>query len=156
MKTATVVRRLEPAKSVEVITEDSVALLFRDRYRGQLLFDHDLKAWFVWDGNRWRQDKTALAFEFARQLARELTLDQSPKLRTIANKVSFAAGVEKFSRSDRAFAVDATEWDPIIFLLGTPGGTVNLRDGTLQPASPEARITKLTAVAPAETADCPI
>jgi putative DNA primase/helicase len=155
MKTATV-RRLEPSKSIEVVTEDSVALLFRDRYRGELLFDHDLKAWFVWDGNRWRQDKTTLAFEFARQLARELTLDQSPKSRTTANKVSFANGVEKFSRSDRAFAVDASEWDPNIFLLGTPDGTLNLLDGTLQPAAPESRITKLTAVGPADTADCPI
>src|SRR5271155_4599004 len=107
MKTATV-RRLEPAKSIDVITEDSVALMFRERYAGQLLFDHDMKTWFVWDGQRWKHDKTTLAFEFARQLARELTLTQSPKSRMTANKVSFANGVERFGRSDRMFAVDAS------------------------------------------------
>jgi putative DNA primase/helicase len=83
-------------------------------------------------------------------------LDQSPKSRATANKVSFASGVEKFSRSDRAFAVDASVWDLDLFLLGTPDGTVNLRDGTLRPAVPEERITKLSAVGPADTADCPI
>ena len=150
------VRRLEPVPPIDVITEDSVALMFVDRYRGQLLFDHDLKTWFVWDGRRWRHDKTTLAFEFARQLARELTLDQSPKSRMAANKVSFANGVERFGRSDRAFAVDSSEWDPNQFLLGTPDGTLSLRDGTLQTALPEHRITKLTATSPADTADCPL
>jgi putative DNA primase/helicase len=43
-----------------------------------------------------------------------------------------------------------------LFLLGTPEGTVNLHNGTLRPASPESRITKLTAVSPVATADCPI
>jgi putative DNA primase/helicase len=155
MKTATV-RRLEPAKSIDVITEDSVALMFRERYAGQLLFDHDMRTWFVWDGQRWKHDKTTLAFEFARQLARELTLTQSPKSRMTANKVSFANGVERFGRSDRMFAVDASVWDPNPFLLGTPDGTVDLRDGTLRPARQEDRITKITAVAPADTADCPL
>jgi putative DNA primase/helicase len=143
-------------KSIDVFTEDSVALLFRDRYRGLLLFDHDLKAWFAWDGSRWQQDNTMLAFEFARQLARELTLESKPKFQMGVNKVSFANGVEKFGRSDRAFSVHASAWDADIFLLGTPGGTVNLRDGTLQPARPDARITKLTAVGPATTANCPL
>jgi putative DNA primase/helicase len=144
------------AAASDVVTEDSAALVFRDRYEGHLLFDHDLKTWFVWDGCRWRLDKTGLAFEYARQLIRELTENQSGRSKLAANRTGFASGVEKFATSDRAFAVIASEWDPDLLLLGTPDGTVNLRDGTLQPALAESRITKLTAVSPAETADCPI
>jgi len=155
-KIATIVRRLQPTKSIDVTTEDSVALMFRERHAGLLLFDHDMKSWFVWDGQRWKHDNTGLAFELARQLVRELTLQQSPKSRMATNKVSFANGVEKFGRSDRNFAVKALEWDPDLFLLGTPGGTVDLRDGTLRPARQEDRITKITAAAPADTADCPL
>jgi putative DNA primase/helicase len=144
------------ASALDVVTEDSAALVFRDRYEGQLLFDHDLKTWFVWDGCRWRLDKTAMAFEKARQLVRELTKEQSSRSKLTANRTSFACGVVKFAASDRAFAVIASEWDQDIFLLGTPEGTLNLRDGTLQPALPESRITKLTAVSPAVSSECPI
>ncbi len=144
------------ACAVEAVTEDSAALKFRDRYDGQLLFDHDVNAWFVWDGCCWRSDKTGLAFEHARQLIRELTENHSGRSKILANRTGFASGVEKFARSDRAFAVIASEWDHDLFLLGTPEGTVNLCDGTLRPASPESRITKLTAVSPAATADCPV
>ena len=41
-------------------------------------------------------------------------------------------------------------------LLGTPKGTVDLISTRLHPSSQDEGITKLAAVAPAETADCPI
>jgi putative DNA primase/helicase len=144
------------ASAVDIVTEDSAALVFRDRYQGQFLFDHDLNTWFAWDGCRWRLEKTALVFDKVRQLVRELTKEKSAKSKLTANRTSFAAGVEKFAASDRAFAVISSEWDQDLFLLGTPEGAVNLLDGTLQPASRINRITKLTAVSPADTADCPI
>jgi putative DNA primase/helicase len=144
------------APGIEAVTEDSAALAFRGQYNGQFLFDHDLKTWFVWDDCRWALDKTALVFDKVRQLVRELTKEKPPQTKFTANRTSFAAGVEKFATSDRAFAVITSEWDTDVFLLGTPGGTVNLRDGALRPASSENRITKLTAVSPAEIADCPI
>jgi putative DNA primase/helicase len=40
-------------------------------------------------------------------------------------------------------------------LLGTPGGTVDLRTGELRPARPEDMITKSTTVTPSEDEDCP-
>ena len=35
-------------------------------------------------------------------------------------------------------------WDRDPWLLGTPGGTVDLRTGMLRPASPDDGITKVT------------
>ena len=63
--------------------------------------------------------------------------------------------MERFAQADRAFAVTSKIWDADPWLLGTPGGTVDLKTGNLRPARQEDHITKQTAVTPAETADCP-
>jgi putative DNA primase/helicase len=137
------------------LSEDSVALAFAGLYRGKFLFDHDVGAWFQWDGAHWKQERTRLAFEWVRQLARELSDTEKNTMRARIRRVSFANGVEKFAQADRAFAVTSEEWDTDPFLLGTPGGTVELRAGTIRAADPADRISKLTAVVPAGVAECP-
>jgi hypothetical protein len=44
----------EMAMKEELLTEDSVALAFADRYRGEFRFDHDVRKWLVWTGERWK------------------------------------------------------------------------------------------------------
>jgi putative DNA primase/helicase len=97
-----------------------------------------------------------MAFLWARELARRMSMSEPDKVRYVTSKTSFAGGVERFARSDLAFAVTAEVWDADPFLLGTPGGTVTLRTGRLRPSDPADGITKMTAVAPAERADCPL
>jgi putative DNA primase/helicase len=134
------------------ISEDAAALEFARLYRGKLLFDHDAGAWFEWTGCHWKREGTGLALEWARQLARKLSDGQPPSIR----KTAFASGVERFARVDRTFAVTSQHWDGDPFLLGTPDGTVDLRTGVLRAADPADKISRLTAVAPAETPDCPL
>jgi putative DNA primase/helicase len=138
-----------------VITQDGVARLFASRHAGRLRFCHHTGAWFAWTGTHWRKDETDLAFQFARELGREASADANPKELKEARKVTFAAGVERFAQGDKAFAVTSEAWDRDPCLLGTPGGTVDLRTGELRPSAPEEGITKLTAVAPAAAAECP-
>jgi len=138
-----------------LITEDSVALEFAERYRGGLLFDHDMGRWFRWTGTYWQPEGTKLAFDLARTLARELTENEEAKVKALAGKTSFASGVERSSQAARPFAVTSQDWDTDLFLLGTPGGTVELRTGKLRNADPGDRITKITSVAPADVATCP-
>jgi len=52
--------------------------------------------------------------------------------------------------------VTSEHWDRDPFRLGTPGGTVDLRTGILLGADPADKISRLTAVAPAETVNCPL
>jgi putative DNA primase/helicase len=146
----------EQAGGRDLITEDSVALAFAEHHRMTLRFDHDIGKWFVWDGQLWRCERTRLAFCWARDLVRTLAAAENAKVRAIASKVSFASGVERFAQADRAFAVTAEIWDRDLYLLGTPGGTVDLRTGTLRPARADEFISKQTAVAPAASADCPL
>ena len=139
----------------ELLTEDSVALAFTDRYRDRLRFDHDHGKWYVWTGTRWQCERTCLAFCWARDLVRELAKALPEKVRLIASKANFAGNVERYARADRAFAIVSDIWDNDGYLLGTPAGTVDLRTGALRKAQPDDFITKATAVAPAETTDCP-
>ena len=139
----------------DLVTEDAAALEFEERFRNQLLFDHDRGSWFRWSGACWRRDPTGIAFRCARELARELADGEPAKSRCIIEKTSFATGVEKFCWHAEAFAVTSEGWDLEPLSLGTPGGTVDLRSGKMRAADPRDRISKLTAVAPAETANCP-
>jgi len=138
-----------------VLSEDAVALTFAELYRGKLLFDHDAGTWFQWDGAHWKQERTKLAFDWVRALAREMSDTDKNAMRARVRKVSFANGVEKFAQADRAFAVTSEIWDHDPFLLGTPDGTIELHTGTIRAADPADRISKLTAASPADSADCP-
>lgn len=148
-------RREQPNDKDELLTEDRSARLFAERHAGRLLYCHETGGWYGWNGAAWEQDRLQAAFYWARELARELCQDESPRTRFIASKTSFAAGVERFCRADPAFAVTADIWDCDPLLLGTPSGTVDLRTGDLRPSEPDERITKLTAIAPADLPDCP-
>ncbi len=59
------------------------------------------------------------------------------------------AAVSGLARSNAASIARAEDFDADLLLLGTPGGTVDLRSGLLQPPRREDMITKLTAVSPA-------
>jgi putative DNA primase/helicase len=144
-----------PAIGDGTLTEDVVAIEFAERHRGRLLHDHHVGQWFRWTGTHWQIEQTQLAFSEARELARELSAGSKPAQRRAVAKASFAGAVERFARADRAFAVTSEHWDTDIMLLATPGGTVDLRDGTMRAARPEDWITKITAVAPAPTTECP-
>ena len=78
------------------------------------------------------------------------------KVITAAGKAGFAAGVERFAQADRAFAVTSDEWDPDPWLLGTPGGTVDLRTGELRARPGRTTHHQQTAVAPAPLPTAPL
>ncbi|WP_018263402.1 phage/plasmid primase, P4 family [Methylobacterium sp. WSM2598] len=140
----------------DIVTEDSAACEFAALYGDRLRFCHDTGSWYAWTGAAWRPNRVGVAFHWARETARRLIAKKNEKTRFIASRTTFAAGVERFCRSDPVFAVTAEGWDPDPWLLGTPGGTVDLRTGRLRVADSRERITKLTAVAPAATPDCPM
>lgn len=139
------------------LTEDQVALAFTDQYEGKLLFCHTAASWYAWNGSIWAKENTKLAYSWARDLCREFASKPgATRARAALGKASTAGGVERFAQTDRAFAVEADVFDRDLWLLGTPGGTVDLRTGGMRPADPADRITKTAAVAPAEAPECPL
>jgi len=138
------------------LTEDGIALAFTRAHQDSLRYCHDTGSWFHWTGHIWRRERTKLAFTWARQVARQM-LNQlgDANDRVKFSRAAVAAAVERFAQADRVFAVTSETWDPDPWLLGTPIGTVDLKTGHIRPALQTDYITRMTAVAPAETPDCP-
>jgi putative DNA primase/helicase len=139
----------------EILSEDRVAVEFIRRHGAKVRYDHSIGSWFIFDGQRWRQDKTRRAFAWARDLARELSIDEAPGTKRGAGRAAFAKGVEEHASRDQGVALVTDDWDRDLYVLGTPGGTVDLRTGETRPSNPKDHITKTTAVAPASFTDCP-
>ncbi len=154
---APVAEVIAEAETIEpgTMSQDALARVFANRYADRLRYCHSTGAWFEWTGRHWEQDTKARAFDFVRRLGREMTEGSTPREMREVRRVAFAAGVERFAQGDRVFAVSMNDWDRETFLLGTPGGTVDLRTGKLREPDPRDGITKMTSVAPADSADCP-
>ena len=146
----------EVAKDTGVLTQDGIAEIFASRYEGRLRYCHHTGAWFEFDGMCWKQDERSRGLEFVRQINHELSVGREIKELKALRSVGMAKGVETFCKGDRRLAVDSKDWDRDPFLLGTPGGTVDLRTGILRPGDPSDGISRTTAVAPSVHADCPV
>jgi putative DNA primase/helicase len=143
------------AQPNDVVTEDSAANMFVERYGKDLRYCHSTGSWFRWNDRTWVKEQTGLAFHWARTLARQLAEDQDANKRIKLNSTNFASGVEKFAKFDPDIAVTIDYWDADPMLLGTPGGTVDLHTGRLRPPSRDNGITKITGFAPS-TDGCPL
>lgn len=110
-------------------------------------FDHAAGKWFQWTGERWQRDECSRAVHLVGEHLRAAAGGEKPRP-SIASRRT-ASGVEAFARANPVVATTHCIWDADLLLLGTPGGTVDLKTGKLRPAAPAEHITKLTAVAPA-------
>ena len=127
-------------------TQDNVALIFRERMRGKMLYAHSHTCWYEWDGTRWKKEQTDKAFDFARSIARQVNREGKASI----SSASFCSGVEAFCRADRALSVTGNEFDGDNYLLNTPAGTLDLRHNEMRPHDPGDLITNCTAVAPSD------
>lgn len=140
------------------LTEDAIALMFTAEHRGRAHFDHEVGRWAFWDPDlpRWQWDRTQAAAHWCRELARDASEGQAPKVLERVRRKGFLSGVEAMCRADPVHAVTHEVWDSDPMLLGAPGVTVDLRTGEMRAPRPEDMITRLTAVAPDPSADCPL
>jgi len=122
-------------------TEERIALEFERRHSERFRYDHDSGSWHEWVGSHWRGEGTGLVLDLIRSLVVEVG---QAKLQ----KNSAIAGAEKITRAARCHACRQSLWDTDDWLLGTPGGTVDLHSGDLRDARPEEHITRITACAP--------
>lgn len=132
------------------LTEDSTARAFARAYAGQLVFDHTLQRWFIWTGARWRPDDKDAVFFLARDFCRELFEQADPRHPPVhVAKISFAGNVERAARSDPKLAVTHEIWDRDPWLLGVPGGVIDLRTGGILAPDATRYISREASVPPA-------
>jgi putative DNA primase/helicase len=137
-----------PAQAPHGLTEQGVMRMFTDANKDRFRYNNTSKTWYIWREHRWREDTRSRAFEAVLALCRSLGDGAT------LNKVRFARAVEEGARVQPEFSTAAEDWDRDPWLLGTPGGVVDLKTGVLRDGRPEDLISKIAAVAPAEREDC--
>jgi putative DNA primase/helicase len=138
---------VNPASSFELIArgsnnQDMLAETFAQRYEGSLIYAHDFGAWLEFNGYQWLKDPTRKAFEYARQLCRELGDGKQ------TTRAAFFSGVEQIAKCDPRLSCGSSEFDCDNYELNTPSGVYDLRTGEVKAHDPQQRLTKITAVAP--------
>jgi putative DNA primase/helicase len=136
------------AKPSSEPSDNLLAERFVAQYQHKIRYVHLWKRWMIWTGTYWQRDERGTVFDAIRRCNLKLGMTSVAKARS----------TEAFAQSFQNVSVDTKIWNRDPYLLGTPGGTVDLRTGELRPADPKDYITMITAVAPAEKADdttCP-
>ena len=144
---------------IDEITEDAAALKFVEYHAASWVFDHDADEksgwWYLDPKIGWKQNKVRGAFEAVRNFLRDARAHWGEGRSTSVAKRSFISGVESMSRSDQRIAICYDDWNVDPWLLGVPGGYIDLRSRSMRPASRDVLIRRRTAVAPA-AGQCPV
>ena len=133
-------------------TDEALALQYTRQFRDFLRYVAGWGKWLEWVGTHWREDSTLRAFDLARGVCRRAAAEamESASQRVAARcaAATTVAAVERLARADRQHAQTVGVWDADPWLLNTPGGVVDLRDGKMRRHRPELHMTKITSVAP--------
>jgi putative DNA primase/helicase len=144
----------QEASAGEPFSEGRCARRFIDAHKETLRYNHSEKAWYRFDGNCWIRDDTKQTLNLIWQTTRDTASTESEARK--ANTASFCRGVEVLAQTAVELAASRDTFDHDPWLLGTPGGTVDLKTGELRPACAEDYISRLTAATPAASGtDCP-
>lgn len=125
---------------------DTIIRRFEQQHRDALVFDHSAGRWYRFEGGLWRPEETKLALHFAREASLGIA-GTDPSKKALKSVPTWEA-VERGARTVRSFAVTADQWDRDKMLLGSPGGTVDLRTGEFKAGDPLDYISKSAAATP--------
>jgi putative DNA primase/helicase len=131
------------------LSEQWLALEFVARHEHNLRFTALWGKWHLWVGTHWKRDDTLLAFSLAQTLCRDVAgrlSDARFKIRI--NDARTRAAVVALARENPTLALTPDQWNADPWLLGTPGGIVDLRTAQMRPATPEDYVSMTTAAAP--------
>ena len=151
----------ERSRKSDVAAKDYFVRNVRDKLR----YAPKLKAFFCYDGRRWRKDEDG---ETARMLERAIRLlyanaaDEHDDDRRKSD-VDFARSCESrkrieailaLTKTDQSVVIDMARFDVDPMLLNCRNGTVDLRSGALRPHRKEDFLTRLVDVDYSPSAEC--
>ena len=143
------------------LSEMAFAQHFADRHGQNWRCVRAWGKWFYWDGDAWTEDRKDSRVKPMRDLflaAQEWPvakqLNESSRRALLGRKTPIYSALI-VAGTDARIAALPEQWDADPWLLGVPGGVIELKTGKMRKARPEDYITKKTAVAPAE-GDAPL
>lgn len=143
---------------IAAFSEEQVALAFAAKQEGRMVYDHTQNQWFLFSNGKWTADGIGAANDRAREFLRALqgTPGISEGERKAMGKLVFCRNVLEFTKSDPRIAVHQGVWDADAWLLGVPGGVVELKTGKTREAKPGEYISRTTIVAPDKPSSDPV
>jgi len=142
-------------KKYRHVTESTLALSFAETQGEVWRYNVDEGHWLQWVRTHWARKQTPELLDAVRHYLTAFStgfaaanIITPTKAQSLQSQRAVAA-VEKLCRSLPSFMARSALFDPYPYLLGTPGGTVDLRTGELFLADPEDFITVLAPVTPA-------
>ena len=135
-------------------SDEALALDFAAEHVDRLRYVQTFGRWLLWNGNKWAIDESLAGLDEARKTCRRAArrCNNAKASKELASAKTVAA-VERLAKADRRLAATPEMFDREFWLLNTPGGVIDLRDGTRRPSCGADLMTKSTSVAPA--GDCP-
>jgi putative DNA primase/helicase len=152
--------QVEPEQPIK-FSEDAHAKLLVDQYGGNLVYVQELRTWFQYNGTYWQAVSELEMVESARIMNRGLAntitkeANKETRLKKQLSSRRFSREVEAYARGEERCLLALEELDADPWLLGTPGGIIDLRAGGYIAKGQKPYVTMVTAVAPADKADCP-
>jgi|GEM_PF-768086 len=128
------------------LTEDLLAIEFAARFSERFRFDHTKGKWIYWTGTFWELDETGNSLDLSRQMIRPYT---GKKGYRHLGKTSVAKSVLTAAASDRRLSTVQQDWNSNPWLLGVPGGYIDLQTGKMIKPNPAKLISQRTTVDPA-------
>jgi D5 N terminal like/Domain of unknown function (DUF3854) len=149
-----------------VLTQMGNAERFANEYRGEVLFSHSLRSWFVWDDIRFVPDEDAQVERYAKKIVRQLRQDAHAMEDEDKRKATLKFALRSESdhgirallnraAAEDGIAVRINDFDVDGWMLNVLNGTIDLGTGKLNPHSPENYISKLSPVRFDPAARCP-
>src|SRR5690606_6753828 len=137
------------------------------RYGHDLRYDHTSQKFYHFDGRRWAPDATGEVERRAKETVERIheealacqDIDRCSELlrwhKASQNKTKLRNMIE-LAKTEAEIAVTADQFDKDQFLLNVENGTLNLRNGELQPHRREDLITMLAPVEYDPDAEAPL
>ena len=143
----------DAASTPEPLSEDAFAHDFADRYADEWRAVDAWGKWFYWNGDGWAEDREHRRITPMRELVREALAaigpkDLTPDGRRKISRLSVLGNSVRLAGMDEKIRTQPEEWDADPWLLGVPGGAIDLKTGNVVTASREQAISMRTSVAP--------
>jgi putative DNA primase/helicase len=137
-------RKNAPKGARDPFTEDALAIRFSERHKDDLRYIAATGHWLKWDGSRWYNEATYLAFDLARKSCRAdaILFGNGAKPPSSVYRARTIAAVERMARADRLQATTIEQWDANDWLYNTEGATFELQSGNSRPPDPADFVTK--------------
>jgi putative DNA primase/helicase len=135
-------------------SDQELARHFAGRHAGDLRYVDGWGKWLVWTGAHWRVDDTLHVRDLVSTVSKEAASKVAERAAKTIASAKTVQSVEWLARSDRRLAATVDQWDRDAWLLNTPDGVIDMRNGERREHDPRDHMTKITAVSP--EGDCPL